>query len=84
MLNFLKLCRTLLRIPVPSITPGQAVLVARKECDSRGLVWTEPVIVQASLYKYRVVTRANTRPVGPWFEIDIYTGEILKSGVPLR
>jgi hypothetical protein len=67
------------------LSKDDALSIARTKYDrTYGCPLPKPLKVREGLSAYFVVTRINTQPSGPWFEIDGYTGRVRRWIEPTR
>jgi hypothetical protein len=64
----------------PSVTSTQALALARRHCDERGLPWREPVSIRLGLRRYYIVTASNMRGGNMFIDVDCETGHVESTG----
>ncbi len=72
--QILRLLRFVFRIPRPRISVDDALAIALTECDKRGWVLRDPVVIEY-LRTWEVTGHVKG---GPWITIDQQTGRIVR------
>jgi hypothetical protein len=80
-MNLNAIIRRLLRVPPPKLSADDDVAIAER---TLGRQLPTPFRVSERLREFLVQTRVDTKPGGPWFYIDGYTGEVRMWGTPPR
>ncbi len=76
--------RWLARIHSPAISKDQALEIARRECEKRGIAWREPVHVIWEFGNWAVWTHAGHRGGNVRIIIDKMSGEIRNVSGPIK
>lgn len=74
--------RSLNTIEEPGVTKEQAIEIARAECSMRGWRFCDPYVV--SRRREWVVSVNRESLSSPWIAVSKQTGEITRSGIPVR
>lgn len=78
-----RLLRWLTFLAGSRVTKDDAVVIARAECESRGVAFREPVKVYRHYGDWQVWTYADHRPPGVRLVVDAGSGEVKRFVRPL-
>jgi len=73
----------LAKVANPAVSREQALDIARRECERRGLPWQEPVRVMSELADWAVWTHADHRGGNVRVIVDKGTGEVHRVSGPI-
>lgn len=79
---FCKVLRKMFFMPEPRITREQALEIARAECERRSWLWKDPATTEGLRYWY--IDTVRDIKGSPWLLVSQQTGEVIRSGCPLR
>lgn len=73
----LALLRFFLRVPKPRVQREEALLIARQECDRRGVPWIQPIAVSEGLRWWNITLNAGSVGCNIFIRVDAITGQIV-------
>lgn len=71
--------RKVLWMDYAKISAPDALEIARQEFVALGWSMDYPIKVEERLKSYRISTRTNATPCGPWVEVNVHSGAIIKT-----